>query len=153
MELNAKTKEAYEFIKANSTKNENGSYTVKQSDYLKFMDGQGVTKQILESVRDNNTAWNNGMYLKAADALKENIEAAKKAGEDATKATGVVTTNVYNGQIKMKLQASKTFPNPSKPGVSVVKTAVGGLTIEQNRCLDQSILTETEEDIKKLLGL
>ena len=68
MELNTKTKEAYEFIKANSTKNENGSYTVKQSDYLKFMDGQGVTKQILESVRDNNTAWNNGMYLKAADA-------------------------------------------------------------------------------------
>lgn len=152
MEINEKVQEAYDFINQKAVKNDNGSYTVKQKDYLDYMNTQGLPEQVMKSVRDANTNWNNAVLIKTADVLKDNIEAAKKAGEDATKATAKVITNIYDGRIECTLKAQKTFPNPSNPGAAVTKYAVCSLDIEQKRSLEDEICKSIQADIEKILG-
>ena len=152
MEINAKVQEAYDFINKAAVKNDNGSYTVKLKDYNSYMDTQGLPEQTMQAVRDANANWNSALYLKAADVLKDNIEAAKKAGEDVTKVSAKVITNVYNGREEITLKAQKTFPNPSNPGAAVVKHAVLSLDIDQTRSIDKSLMEGVQEDIKRILG-
>ena len=145
--------EGLSFLEAEATEDEKGNSHVTQKKFLEFMASRGVPKGVIDSYNSASEELINGMYRFVNKKLTEKVKQAKKNGTDPSKESAKITTNIPNGSICVEQKAAKTYPIPKEPGKSVTRPCVTSLDINQKRLFDKDMLAESEESMKKLLGI
>lgn len=143
-----------DFIKANATANDKGVHHLAQKSFMEFMSKEGVTKEVYAAVHDAQSKFINGMYEFCSEQMKDSIKEAKKDGRDPKEEKVKLVVNIPDGRISLGAQACRSFKVPGgDPNARVNRTMYMDLDIEQTRTIDKEMVAQTEEDIKKLLGL
>jgi len=146
--------EVLEFIKENSQANDKGVHHMSQKAFMEFMSKEGVTKDVYAAVHDAESKFYNGMYEYVGEQLKDSVSEAKKDGRDPKEEKVSLVVNIPDGRISLSAQACRSFKVPGgDPNERVHRPMYFDLDIEQKRTLDKEMISRTEEDIKKLLGL
>ena len=140
----------YEFIKANGTVDEEKNLThLTQKSYTQFMKEQGVTKEVLESVNNAHSALINGMIINNYNQILDQMDAAKKRGDDPRLETHTTTVATPQGQITDTTYGARTFPVPRDPSSKIEKPFVNKLEIRAHRTIDKEFVASAEETFRK----
>ena len=135
-----------------------GSVTkVTKSDYQKYMEEGGVSKQVLNTVHERNENLYGGMALLGAAKLAKRIEDAKEAGDDPNELTHQVDVAIHGGTARLTSRAAKVSPNPrhaSHGGPTHITTYGGSrLELRVKSSLPGQAQTEASAMIKTALGI
>lgn len=127
-------------------------WTVSQGDMKKFMNGQGLTDDIIAKTAEvegeilsGAVAFNNGKIVDA-------IAAEKKAGRSGDNAVTELKYRTPKCTTVVKATAKKTYIVPGKPDAKSEKYNVVKLVKEITHFVEPQVIADGEEAVKKALA-
>lgn len=108
---------AKEFI-ATAGKTVGNVTTVAKGDYYGFMRDQGLPREVVDGVAEQNRALAGAAIEAAADRLAPAIAEAKAAGNDPSDLTHMVKIQVPGGQDRFQVKAASESRNPTSGEVT-----------------------------------
>lgn len=140
---------AAEFFGNTGTVKDSGNRSINKTDYYKFVkDNYGLEKSVLETAATADRAVIAGAIDVASAALKDKVEAAKKAAEDVNDLRTSVTVARPDGAIDVTVLASRTSNNPQSGQKTTTHGAVQ-LRIRAKHQMNKSQLEEVKDSITK----
>ena len=145
---------ALEFIQQNAKANEDKTkYTLTKGQALDFYKSQGVDKPTIEAVDRASTELANGMHRFVGKVLQEKINEVndEDGWEEATKTKVTLSVPSPFGKEECSILAHKTYPKPGEPNTKIEKYAVTTYVMKRDRKLDENLVSDTTESVRKLL--
>lgn len=131
--------------------NEKGNLEMTKSTWQKWMNQNGVTKEIADKYVSAQTDLVKGMYQVASDRLYDAAKAKKEAGDtDAPNTSLAFKAYTNEGSIDLKVTAIREFNNPQTPGTKTKSYNHFKVAIDYERMLKDDLCKPYEEKMKEL---